>query len=570
MNKKEKIFLTITSLLVYTAIFIFFAFKYGFHVIYQEQLQLFENTPEYFIGTVLLPGGAVDYISRFLTQFFFYSWSGSLIIASTLLAIQLLVVRLSGRNTLLSHSLSIIPVALLSAMLCHRFAPINSAIAILMCLGSLAALLQIQGKRVRTTLILISIPVLYFLAGPAVILIPLISISKERKVWFAISSIALTALCPIIAYTFLNFNFSRLLWGINYYKMHYDIPVWPWIAISGTLATVLISEFISNNRSSVAGISSMIAIIAGGTILMASTYNAPEERELMYQILTVKRAWPSIVSVSTKEAPDTYNDMACINMALCQTGHMGGHMFDYPQAGTEGLIPNTSPSQHDRLFIGEIYYQLGLINNARRYCMEALAYIPDYQYSAPIFAILAEINIVDGHFTMARSYLRTLTHTIFYRKWAENLLSRFDEFENPEAVNEYSVKRFSPSKSDSDFFFDYKDIGQNLLQLVAQRPDNITALNYLLALNLLDKDLTLFTIHCPFNGYVSAVPKAYQEAFIQDWTNHNWEIEELPEFIDPGIVSRMVSFKNDYDSGQPMDFMLKKYRNTYWTYYCFR
>ena len=75
-------------------IFAFFNFFYPYHLHYQEQLQFFRFSSDYFLETVAAPGGFGDWITGFLVQFFYYAPAGALILAALLGLIQLLTSKL--------------------------------------------------------------------------------------------------------------------------------------------------------------------------------------------------------------------------------------------------------------------------------------------------------------------------------------------------------------------------------------------------------------------------------------------------------------------------------------------
>jgi hypothetical protein len=52
------------------AAYIFFAFFYEDHLHYQEELQLFQFTPQYFIENIQVPAGFSSFLRQFITQFF--------------------------------------------------------------------------------------------------------------------------------------------------------------------------------------------------------------------------------------------------------------------------------------------------------------------------------------------------------------------------------------------------------------------------------------------------------------------------------------------------------------------
>jgi len=558
----------IASLLFLAAVTVYFSVWYGFHTINQEQLQLFEWTWDYFAEIVVLPGGFSDYLSRFLTQFCYYSWPGGLIIASLLVLIRITLRALCLRKDSLAGAMTFIPSILLMIVMCYRFPTLNLLVAFLLSLTAALAVTKIRNRRVRHICSLALVPVLYLLTGSFALLFAAVTAVREHNRLFGSSLVLLAAACPFIAFLFLPYPLGRLLYGLHYYKVHVNMPVWPWVAVLAAVAIVAFAETTvpaSKRNWPLAYLAT--AAVAIAAVLLSSSQ--ADEQSLKYNILAGKRSWNRIVTEATRQAPETYSETACLNLALCKTGHLGGHMFDYLQDGPETLLPNENTPHHDGLSTAEIFYQLGMVNNARRNCFEALNAIPDYQKSAPVFKLLAEISLVNENYEMARKYLKTLGHTLFYRSWARQQLALLQDSAGPFVLDEYTQKRFERYKGE-DYIFDYNNADISLRQLLVEYPGNLTALNYLLAWNLLTKDPVDFVGACPFEAYTSAVPKVWQEGFLIERGLSGYSPEDLPDFIAPENAARYGAFIRDFNANVPMDKMQRNYGDTYWFYYFFK
>jgi len=70
----------------------------------------------------------------------------------------------------------------------------------------------------------------------------------------------------------------------------------------------------------------------------------------------------------------------------------------------------------------DVYYQMGLVNAARRYAFEFKQLIGNGNQSGRILKRLAETELVSGHEVLARKYLYILRDATFYRRWAEETL----------------------------------------------------------------------------------------------------------------------------------------------------
>ena len=103
---------TISAILSATFIlltFAFFNFLYPYHIHNQEQLQFFRFSPDYFLDSIVVPGGFGDWITGFLVQFFYYAPAGALILSILLGLIQFLTWKNMERGSYPSYPLSFLP-----------------------------------------------------------------------------------------------------------------------------------------------------------------------------------------------------------------------------------------------------------------------------------------------------------------------------------------------------------------------------------------------------------------------------------------------------------------------------
>ena len=569
MIRSQRLIDLSVSLLLLVAATVYFSVWYAFHTVNLEQLQLFEGTWAYFAETVSVPGGFSDYLGRFLTQFFYHAWPGALILAGLLVLIRALLRRICTRKDAVIGAATFLPSILLMMVMCLRFPTVSLLTAFCLTLVAVLAVKRIRSAKIRRICTFLLIPVLYLLLGSLVVLFAAIVAIQEHNWRFSVVALLLAIACPLVASLVFPYPLGRLFYGLSYYKVHVRMPVWPWVAAVAAAAVVALAEsrLLAENDRAWRAAYAAVFILAIPAVLLCSSRN--DEQSLRYNSLAGKRAWNRIVTEATRRAPKTYGETACLNLALCKTGHLGGHMFEFQQDGPETLLPNENTPHHDGLSTAEIFYQLGMVNNARRYCFEALNAIPDYQKSAPVFKLLAEISLVNENFEMARKYLTTLSHTLFYRRWANERLALLKDPAGPFVPNENIEKRYERYKGE-DYIFDYNQADASIKQLLVEHPGNLTALNYLLAWYLLHKFTGDFVAACPFEAFTSAVPKAWQEGFVLDWNRSGYPTDDLPEFITPSLAARFEAFTRDFNANVPLAAMQERYGDTYWFYYFFK
>ena len=165
MSKIQKIAAWVMTVLAGAAFYCFFAFKYPYHLHFQEQYQLFESTWAYFVGVASVPGGLADWAGRFLTQFFYYAPAGAVLLC----ALALLTWAACRRRSLMLLALGFIPAFVGAAYLCDENALAGGVVALLLSLAAAVLVRRISGERLRHVLEIVLVPLLYWACGPLII-----------------------------------------------------------------------------------------------------------------------------------------------------------------------------------------------------------------------------------------------------------------------------------------------------------------------------------------------------------------------------------------------------------------
>lgn len=570
MTKTQKIIAFSSSLFFATAVFLFFRFIYPYHIHYQEQLQLFEFTGAYFTDVVSAPGGFADYLGRFLTQFCHSALWGSLAIAVLLVGLQFLSYKALDRRSLLFYALSFVPSCLVLAFLCDENALLGAVVAFILCL---AAGLPLKEKSVSKAMLALKLsltPVMYFLCGPVALVYVFLAFRRE-KAW-AVPGIILLVISPFVAELLTQYPLSRLVRGVHYYRYHNYTPIFLWAALIALMLCSLVTEIRqhSGQRSSgtVVGIVAFAVIFGSTTFALRSLADMDKEEIMKYDFMTSYRMWNRIMMAADEKNPSKPLSVACLNMALSQTGRMSGHMFDYFQNGPQGLLPDFNKETTSSMAAAELYYHLGMTNTAQRFTFEAQEAIPDFQKSARCYKMLVRTNIINGDYAVALKYIDVLKNTLFYASWAreaESLISGGDAAVAAEP--EYGRMRALRFRS-RDFLFSDKEMDSMLGLLYLENKDNRTAFEYLLSWSLLRKDISRFKECLGLVSY-PILPEVYQEALLLDWAQNNAG-GGVPSFIEPHIASVFNRFISDVRADKSKEYMEKNYGSTYWYYYFYR
>ena len=160
------------SVLLGIGVFLFWCVGYPYALSFQEQYQMFLMDGDYWCRKLSVPGGFASYVGEYLTQFYVNHLLGALVLAVVYLLIQQLVWRLMksiNRQAETYYPLSFVPVMALWLTQGDENVLLAFPVALILTLAMMW-LYEIAGKR-RNYLAIIMIPLLYWLAGPAVLML---------------------------------------------------------------------------------------------------------------------------------------------------------------------------------------------------------------------------------------------------------------------------------------------------------------------------------------------------------------------------------------------------------------
>lgn len=554
----------ISSLLYVIVVLLFFGVCYPYHITYQEQFQLFLFTPDYFWEALAVPGGLADYIGRFFTQVFLYSWAGAAIMAVLLGAVQLatwLNIKSIG-----SFALSFLPSVILWIFFCHEASMLAVLVAFIMSLLAGWSIGYIQNLWARRSVSLIMIPVLYMLLGPLVAVFVLIALIREYKESHGLITdglmVLVMVLCPLCAQYVFNYPLARLFYGLHYSRFPEIAPTLVYVAV---LAVVIAMCFkVTKARTNIT-LGILVALIASGGIYSSADFN---KEELMgYDFMVRTRQWNRIILTANKKAPSAPLSVSALNLALAQKDFLADHMFDYYQNGGQGMFPNFVRDFWLPLTPGEAFYYLGMTYVAQQYTYEAMEAIPDFQKSVRCYKRLAETNLINGDYKVARKYLNQLQHTLLYGSWAEETLKLLG---NEEAINnhpEYGKLRKLAYKE--DFYVSDREMDSMLGQLYMSNQENQMAFDYLMGWTMLNGDMENFPSYFSISNNQSSkdIPSCYQQALVLSWALSHPSPEGMPWSISSNILNGFNAFVQAQRQNQSAEQMKAQYGHTYWYYY---
>ena len=447
------------SLLFAVAVALFWAFPYRCALSYQEQYQLFLFTPSYFTERISVPGGLADYVAEFITQFYYVYALGTILLALVFFCLQRLTWVLMRRSGVSPswYLLSFIPTMALWALMGNENVLLSFAIALLgmeeIMLHYIIVRDHSRGWTAPAVYLLIAIPVGYWLVGPVVIGLSLILMSDsqiqsnvsvtniksaqaqspaEEKVhrkplvtplgWMLLSVlyfVAIVWLCGRI----LQYPYYKLFGGINYFRYPGVIPVMQWVVVALFALLPLVASYLprlEGKKAMRAKIAQLVVIVLAAVPLLRFSFDRATYELIDYDYLVRTHQWQRIIEKAGKHQASSPMSVSCVNLALAMQGQLCDRLFEFYQNGAEGLFPTFTRDMTSPLPTAEVFYQLGMVNDAERYTFEAQEAIPNYRKSGRLTRRIAQCEIVNGNYAVAAKYLRMLEHSLFYRQWAKS------------------------------------------------------------------------------------------------------------------------------------------------------
>ena len=557
MNR-EKYIPWLLTLAFGVVVFLFWSIRYPYVLAYQEQLQLFLFDGDYFCERISEPGGLARYVAEFLVQFYNAAAIGALIIALLFMLVQRLTWRLMRVKS--HYPLSFLPALMLWYAMGDENVMLTYVVALVMALSvALAWTRWCAGIALWKKLIvaLVAIPVLYWLIGPTVLLVALVMMP-----WLvAVPAVVYALTLMLLSAQWLPFPMTRVMLGVSYYRVPATLP---YMLMAIPVVTLLLTWFAKCLPQPRKWVRYAEALVFAILILVPQAYGFDTRKYdlIEYDYLVRVGDWNAIIKKAEKQMPDLPMSVSATNLALAKTNQLGDRAFDFFQRGTEGLLPRFERNFATAQLTGEIYFNLGLVNTAQRFAFEAMEAIPNYNKSARVVKRLAETNLINGQYEVARKYLKILEKTVFYRPWAQRMMAMLGD-EN--AINRHPLYgMLRQYRLHDDFLFSERELDKICGQLFIHNQQNQMAAQYLLMMPLLDGDVSRFMNYVQYvQNRIAYNPRHCQEAIAFAFFQQR---QNPPQgLVSPLILQQMNDFSRMYsqDKNSPE---LSRYKNTVWYY----
>ena len=553
------------SLLFGVAVVIFWSVPYMSGLCFQEQYQMFLFDIGYFLERIVLPGGLADYISEFLVQFYYMPVLGGTIIALLLMSIQAIswgLMKQYGMKAVFpGYLLSFVP----SIVLWCAMGDQNLLLSFVVALSG--ALLmgwihnRFHNRLVKVVFELVSTALVYWFLGPVVFLYAALMIGdtlmKGKQNGHILSSLGYSACLLILTVAWillttqsLQYPLYRIFSGLNYYRYPGTVSPLPLGVMIWTVVVVFFGMVPDGHawikklqQSKVVMTLAYVLVIVASWFGIKASFDAMTYDLIDYDFLVRTEQWDKIIEKAEKKPATTPLSVSCVNFALSQKGMLADRLFEFYQNGGEGLFPTFTRGMISPVSTAEIFFRLGMVNDAERYMFEAQEAIPNYHKSARLTRRIIECEIINGNYQVAAKLLRRLQKTLFYSNWANQTIALLG---NEKAINQHPIygklRKYREKKQ--DFLFSDREMDQMLGLLFLNDNHNKMAYEYLVCYELLQRDMEKFMQYYPLGRFVDYdhIPRSFQEILIGNWMKTHSDPRTIPYSVDAQNVNNTLNF----------------------------
>ena len=563
---------------------VFLQITNSFHFYYIEQLQLFRYAADYWAGQLTEVGGVSSLIGEWLTQYFAYSYAGSIIWAALLTGI------VCATHTIL-HALqpkrepwllSLLPAFSLLLVQFDFNYLLKGTVAFGLMECALIGWMVIRKPWLRGCTALTCVLLLYFASGPiaglfavCALLIDLFSRRGKMACGFDLLAVGLFALLAWLAVEMTWVRNAAFAWTAQAYYHPILSPkpeiYFAWICLP--LALVLTALWpakmeVSVRRQWIEG------VVQGGLFIalcyVAIPRYAHREAYPLKQLDYANRQgnWEEVMRLS--QGPiQNYLYLNYLNRALAEKGQLGDQAFSFNQHGPKGLMVDWDKTFSVSLLLSDIYFTLGEIALSQEMAFEANVSVIGAG-SPRCLMRLVQTNLIFGSYPIAEKYIRLLEQMPVYQDWAKRHRAFLYNDAAVEADPLLGLKRKGlPKESDLAGIY---GLEHDLLLRAKQQPEHTLPIHFVGVQRLLAKDLQGF--QALLNTYygtpvLPTLPVSFQEAVImlyekqpEQWTHYQ---------VSQAVMTRYSEYSNlvlQNRSNAQLPLLIQRYfGSTYWAYY---
>ncbi len=585
----------ICAILLLSCYYVYLILRIDPRLIYQSQEPVF-FFDRYFIGRFLrFPGGLNELAARFLSQFFYFSWTGAallvLVFASITWAAKLLIQSIrTARPTLYLHWM---PSILLLALHSNYRFPLVLTLGLLWVLLDINIYVRLAPSNSALRLlfyIILQATLYYVIAGPSfvfAITIILYEVLCCRRIVLPVLYIIIAGLLPYI-----GASTVFILHIPDAYTMHltsydkYKLTWLSWVLYAFFPLMVLLAAFehsyVPMGRKSDNSLwgrllhrrSTPVRLLPGAMLLFLAVVAAlfSYDRQAKAFLVVERHArfgeWDKVLEMAQEGLPINNIVQCQVNRALYHCGLLCDKLFSIAQLfGGNGLFMQdalraTFPLQHS-----DVFFDLGLVNESEHWAYEALAVNADTPWALQRLVL---VNLSKENRDVARKYLAMLQGTLWHRSWAVEHQKYLSDTTDLGTDPQFQYLRSVMPESD---FLVSPTQPELCLEELLKNTTNRMAFEYFMAYCLLEGQVGRFAKHLhQLNDFgYRRIPRHFEEAMLvynqltggRGIALPGKEISEetIRKFEDFNRIRAKYKGNKEAARGE-----LAKYRDTYWFY----
>jgi Family of unknown function (DUF6057) len=612
--------LWIERLVLFVPAFLYLGWRVDPHLLYRgfgtilPEAPVFSSGWSFFRQSLDAPAGVVIYLSGFLSQGYYYSWVGALVLVLAALLLTELVRRHFACAGLRRAALLIFFPAIGVFLLASQYRnPLPAALAVSM--GLLVSLvfehLPWSQAAIRMAIYSVMAVVGYAVMGAggvfvfmAMTVIHLVFI--RHQAWWGVGIVAATIalvwglaeyvyLLPPRAAFAVTTPFSiDMITGIGVSFKAMFVALYAYVPVAVTLMAA--GKIVWNRKGTgrphktkaKKKDSPSPALAFGGravvTLLpvvvlavgLALTYDGLKEDFVAINACARRQQWSQVLDLA-RALPKGRSNVACnhdINRALYHTGRLPNTMFSFPQ-NPHALLLTHEPqaSTLTQLQLCELFIELGNINTAEKMAGELLATEGNL---GTVLEKLAWINIIKSQNETAQVYLNVLRKDPIYHDVARGMLDGLRDGFAPDRAA--WIDRIRSCMPTDPYGVTYGgSVEQILTGLLEQNPHNKMAFEYLMACHLLTRQLdkVIANLGRLADFDYDGIPTYYEEAILISHTMRRQPIDPAALGISPATYERYKSFLQISRSLQAakqqgaLNRLVREFGSSYFFYYGF-
>jgi len=442
-KSQDKIWSLLFTTVLLSFYFIYFLLRIEPKLIYQSQEPVF-FFDKYFINEFFsYPGGVNELISRFLSQFFYYSWTGTLLLVLFFAFVAWntkLLIRSICKNQPILYLHWVPSVFLLALHSNYRF-PLALTLGLFWALLSDNIYIRLapSNSTLRFLFYIILQAILYYLtAGQAFIfsiVIILYEILLHRQIVLPLLYIIFAGLLPYIGASTLFIINVRDAYAMD--LVSYDTYSLTWLSwvLYAFFPLILLVVFFKQRyvgtgkkhenklwNKFLSGRSIQIKLIQGTIIIFfvvaAALYSYDKNKKYFFLIDHYARfeEWEKVLNLAQQGLPISNIIQCQVNRALYHSGLLCDKMFSIAQLfGGDGLFMHENLRSSFALQHSDVFFDLGLINTSEQWAYEAIAAKEDTAWNLQRLVL---VNLLKEKHDIAAKYLKMLQKTLWHKKWA--------------------------------------------------------------------------------------------------------------------------------------------------------